>query len=245
VTAVQPQTRWIQELGSRSGTARLRLYVFPHAGGGASAYRLGRFFPQDIEVCPVQLPGREDRMAEAPLTTLQAVVDGVAPAIAERTDLPCAFLGHSMGALVAFHVAHRVRETGAALPRHLFLSAYRAPHLPDRDPVHHLPDEQLLERMGLTDACRHQPDLRELFLPALRADVTLCETATRRPTEPLPCPITVFGGREDDTVSVNELSGWRTYTTARFESHLFPGDHFYLRGAEDAVADQVVKALAR
>ncbi|MEU3963317.1 alpha/beta fold hydrolase [Streptomyces buecherae] len=245
MTATPPQTRWIQGLGSRNRTARLRLYVFPHAGAGASAYRLNRFFPEQIEVCPVQLPGREDRLAELPLTTVPAVIDAAAPAIAASTDLPYAFLGHSMGALLAFHVAHRLRETGAPLPGHLFLSAYRAPHLPERDPVHKLPDAQLLQKMGLPDPCYQDPDLRELFLPALRADVTLCETATHRPAEPLPCPITALCGSEDNSVTTQDLNGWQTYTSAGFRLQEFPGDHFYLRGAEQNVAEYVAKALAR
>src|SRR5688500_15270285 len=62
--------------------ARVRLLCLPYAGGGASAFRhWPDALTSSIEVCPVQLPGRENRFVEAPFTRAEAVVEAMAPAL--------------------------------------------------------------------------------------------------------------------------------------------------------------------
>ncbi|MGQ4389699.1 thioesterase II family protein [Streptomyces sp. SAS_270] len=234
---------WLPGLGSREHTANRRLFVFPHAGAGASSYRLARHFPDEIEVCAVQLPGRENRMGESPLLSADAVVDALAPLIASRTELPYAFLGHSMGALLSFAVARRLRALGAPLPRRMFLSAHRAPHLPDQDPLHALPDEALLARLEQSEFAGLDRELQEFLLPLVRADLTVCETYAHRDEEPLRCPFTVLGGADDEGVTKAELAAWIGHTSADFELRLFPGGHLYLRGAEQQLAESITHAL--
>ncbi|MET7784596.1 thioesterase II family protein [Streptomyces mirabilis] len=234
-------TAWLRGLGSRELTAHRRLFVFPHAGAGASAYRLAAYLPDTVEVCTVQLPGRENRLAEPALTSLDDAVAALAPLIADHTDLPYAFFGHSMGSLIAFETARRLRALGTRLPDRLFLSGMRAPGLPDRDLRHTLPDDKLLAtaEFGGVDA-----ELQELLLPLLRADLTLCETYTHRAEAPLPCPLTVLAGSDDDSVDGTELAGWREHTSADFELHLFPGaPHLYVRGAERQLAETITRTF--
>lgn len=235
---------WLRGLGSREATARYRLFVFPHAGAGGSAYQLADHLPAEIEVCGVQLPGRENRFAEEPLVSAEAVADELVPLIASRDPLPFAFLGHSMGALLAFAVARGLRARGGPLPRGMFLSAFRAPHLPDEEELHTLPDEELLARLGQAELAGLDPDLQELLLPVMRADLTICETYGYLPDEPLPCPFTVLGGAEDETVTKAELSAWQEHTSAEFELRMFPGGHLYLRDAEQQIAEAVTRTLA-
>lgn len=230
---------WLRGLDSRERTADRRLFVFPHAGAGASAYQLADHFPDRVEVCSVQLPGRENRFAEPCLFSVDAVVDELAPLIAGRSELPFAFFGHSMGALLAFAVAHRLRETGARLPARLFLSAMRAPHVPDRDELHALPDADLLARLGRAELAGLDPELQELLLPMVRADLTVCETYEPSYEVPLPCPFTVLGGSEDETIRAAELAAWREHTTGGFELRMFPGDHLYVRGAQQRLAESI------
>ncbi|MCC4321248.1 thioesterase II family protein [Streptomyces malaysiensis] len=125
MTATALATAWLRGLGSREGTARQRLFVFPHAGAGASAYRLAAYLPDSVEVCTVQMPGRESRFARPTLTSLDEAVATLAPLIANHAALPYAFFGHSMGSLLAFETARRLRALGTALPDHLFLSGMR------------------------------------------------------------------------------------------------------------------------
>ncbi|WP_428953919.1 thioesterase II family protein [Streptomyces sp. cg35] len=241
MTAAALAPAWLRGLGSRTHTARSRLFVFPHAGAGASAYRLATYLPDTVEVCTVQLPGRENRFAEPALTSLDDAVAALAPLVADHTGLPYAFFGHSMGSLIAFETARRLRALGVRLPDRLFLSGMRAPGLPDRDVRHTLPDDELLAtaEFGGVDA-----ELQELLLPLLRADLTLCETYTHRDEAPLACPLTVLAGSDDDSVDGTELARWREHTSADFDMHLFPGaPHLYVRGAEQQLAQTITRTF--
>ncbi len=74
MTSISSFNSWI--FASRPNPqARLRLFCFPHAGGGASFFRpwIG-MLPPDIEVCPVQLPGRENRLKERPFNQFSPLI---------------------------------------------------------------------------------------------------------------------------------------------------------------------------
>lgn len=206
--------------------------------------------PLDIEACAVQPPGRESRIREEAWTDLQAAAEGAAEAVASEADRPYAFFGHSMGALLAFEAARHLSRTGRPGPIRLFVSARRAPSLPPRDaPIHELPDDafvaSVLERYGgIPDEILRHPDVLRLFLPRLRADMKAFETYRYSACEPLACPITAFGGRDDARVSAEDLVPWRLETAAAFEILLFAGGHFFLHSARPAVVSAVVRRLS-
>lgn len=234
---------WLRGLGNRQETARLRLFTFHHAGGAASGYLWRRYFPEEIEVCAVQLPGRESRFMEAPFIRLGSVVTELTRVIASTMDLPFAFFGHSMGALIAFGVTRRLAAERRPLPQRLFLSAHRAPHLPPSEPIHGLPDAEFLAQLADSRLARLNTELRELVLPIVRTDIAICETYEPMPAAPLPCPITVFGGETDEQVGEPELHAWARHTASDFDVRLFRGGHFYLRGAEQLLADHITRSL--
>lgn len=232
---------WLLRPRVRRDLVRMRLFCLPYAGGGAQIYRLyAQSLPADIEVCAVQLPGRERRFREPALDSVDAIVDQLAPVVSEETDLPYAIFGHSLGALVGFELARRLRSEGRPLPVHLFASAHRAPHLPDPDPpIHQLPDARFIEELrglnGTPQAVLESSELLELFLPVLRADFAAAETYAYRSAAPLPCAITVLGGTRDKMISREELLAWREHTSGEFELHLIEGDHFFIHQSHDDV----------
>ncbi len=170
------------------------------------------------------------------------------PALQPALDRPFAFFGHSMGGLVAFEVARRLREQGQS-PVHLFVSASRAPQLVREDrPIHVLPDHEFMDELrrlnGTPEEVLEHGELMGLLLPMIRADFTALETYRHVPGPPLDCPITALGGADDPSVGRTELQAWQRQTRAAFTLHLFPGDHFYLNSAEPAVLALVARALA-
>ncbi|NKC10722.1 MAG: SDR family NAD(P)-dependent oxidoreductase [Gammaproteobacteria bacterium] len=243
-------TSWITQPHPRP-QARMRLFCFPYAGGGASAFRdWPQRLPEDIEVCVMQLPGREERLQESPVTQMSVLVDALTQALLAYVDKPFAFLGHSMGAIVSYEVARQLRTLEQAQPVHLFLSSRAAPQLAKGDqPLRFLPDQAFIEQLhhlygAVPESIRRNADLQNVFLPILRADVTLLETHSFVPGDPLDCPITVFGGEQDRSISPTMLAAWREQTCASFTQQLFPGDHFYIVDAKDAVASAVAGQLA-
>lgn len=220
--------------------AALRLFCFPHAGGGAGAFRSWvTGLAPEIEVLPVQLPGRETRFLERPYDTLETLLDDLVVGIRPLLNKPFAFFGHSLGALVGFELARRLRQEGYS-PTHLFVSGYGAPHLPVKlPPMHHLDDAQFAAALQELDtvptAVLENDELLALLLPMLRSDFAVYERYTFQNAEPLNCPITMLGGEDDPLVSSEMLAGWSAHTTQPGQMHLFAGDHFYLQGQETAV----------
>lgn len=231
--------------------ARLRLFCFPYAGGGASVYHTWpQGLPPDVEVCAVQPPGRERRMSEAPFSSLDELVESAAAGLAPLLDVPCAFFGHSNGALVAFALIRRLRREGLPLPLAFFPSGRTAPHLPRRQPpLHALPEDEFREGLrrlrGTPEEVLEHPELMELFSPLLRADFAIGETYTHREEPPLSIPMTAFGGMGDEDVSREELEAWREHTTGAFGTRIFPGDHFFIRHDQDRVLAELARELRR
>jgi medium-chain acyl-[acyl-carrier-protein] hydrolase len=218
--------------------ARLRLFCFPYAGGGASIFRAWpEGLPAEIEVCSVQLPGRERRLREAPITRLSPLVDILAQVLRPAMHLPFAFFGHSMGALIAFDLARRLRQQGGPRPLQVFISAHRAPHLSSPDlPIHQLPTPAFLEQLqqrynAIPPAVLAEKELMDLFLPTLRADFAIHETYVYQAEAPLSCPLSAFGGLQDRRVGRDGLDAWGEQTRNRFSLRMFPGDHFFLQSA--------------
>ncbi|WP_212735632.1 thioesterase II family protein, partial [Herbidospora galbida] len=111
-----------------SPSATAELVCFPHAGGAAAYwYPLSALLAPGVETLAVQYPGRQDRHREPPVTDLHALADRLAEVLGEPAARPRVFLGHSMGASLAYEVAARLEGREGAAPVRLILSGRRAP----------------------------------------------------------------------------------------------------------------------
>ncbi|NES24802.1 MAG: thioesterase [Symploca sp. SIO3E6] len=214
--------------------AHLRLFCFPYAGGGASIFRLwAKELPSEIEVFPVQLPGRERRLRESPFSEISPLLQTLMQVLPHYLDRPFAFFGYSMGALISFELVRQLRRQNLPLPSHLLVSGRRAPQIPYQKPfTHQLSDadfiEDLRQKGGTPEAVLNNPELMQLFMPIMRADLGLNETYSYTTEPPLDCPISVLGSLEDTEVSREQLDAWREHTTGSFSLQMFPGNHFFL-----------------
>jgi medium-chain acyl-[acyl-carrier-protein] hydrolase len=206
--------------------------------------------PADVEVCAIQLPGREGRYAEAPFTDVHALTPVLCDALADLLDRPFAFFGHSLGALVAYEAALAIARKQGLTPAVLFVSGRRAPQLPlDRAPIHHLPQaafiEELRQMNGTPAEVFANAELLDIVLPVLRADFQMAETYRPSGAGTLACPVVALGSTGDDRVSVAGLEPWREVTTSPFELVMLPGDHFYLRAHAAALLAVLTTHLGR
>jgi len=230
--------------------AHLRLFCFPYAGGGASAYRgWAASLPADVEVCPVQLPGRESRLREPAFVRPEPLVLALADVLQPLLDLPYAFFGHSLGALIAFELARELRRRAQPLPVHLFVSARRAPQVPARErPIHDLPEEEFLAELrklkGTPEEVLQHAELMRLLGPVLRADFAVNETYAYVAGEPLDLGISAFGGLGDEEVTREDLAQWSDHTRGPFRLRMLPGDHFFLHSGRDLITESVARDLA-
>jgi medium-chain acyl-[acyl-carrier-protein] hydrolase len=228
---------WVEHL-SPGRNHQLRVFCFPYAGGSAQVFRTWqRFFPPQIEICPVQFPGRGRRIKEPPFTRIKALVKAIADAIFNGPPEPFVFYGHSMGAIISFELARELRRRRTVGPRHLFLSGRRAPTMPDSEgPTFNLPHDKFIAELrrlnGTPPELLELPEATELFLPLLRADFEIVDTYVYEDEEPLACPITVYGGLGDERVPRESLCDWQKQTTGGCRERMLPGDHFFIHNLQ-------------
>ncbi|PHN27905.1 alpha/beta fold hydrolase [Pseudomonas phytophila] len=227
----------------------LRLFCLPYSGASAMVYlRWRRSLPAWIEVCPLELPGRGRRFNEPLQTDMPALVAQLAVELEGRLDLPYVLFGHSLGALLAFELAHALRRKGAPPARALFVSGAPAPAHREyhTDLQAEQSDEQLLARLrqlgGTDEAVFADPEMLLLTLPVLRADFLLCGRYRYDRRALLSSPIHVFGGKQD-RMSVEALSAWQNETAEGFSLEMFDGDHFFINAHEAHLLELMVERL--
>lgn len=204
-----------------------RIFCLPYSGCGASMYRLWPRFIGGIEICPIQLPGRENRMRERPFLTYEALADDLAEVLLPYLDRPVAFFGHCGSALPAYETALRLLQRGAPLPVRLFISSQVAPHQGPYGRFLQMTDSQLAEELKLLIrrmGGEPSEDFIGLYLSVLRADVDA--NKQYRPVNPvrMPFPITVIGWEDDTEVDYRLMTGWSDYGVVKFR--VFAGEHY-------------------
>ena len=241
--------QWMPRLGSRPN-AKYRLYCFSHAGGSASLYySWNNLLPESIEVCPIQLPGREERIDLAPFSDMEQLLDILVSLVIETIDRPYGIYGHSLGASIGFEVARRVKKISGKEPVHLFVGAHRSPCQPYSYPsIKYASDPELLEMIsifnGLPKPSALSAEMMTVMLPTIRADLLLCESYRYQQDSTLDYPITVFHGCFDKNVKENELSSWKTQTQGTVEIISLDGEHFFLNSHKHEVLEKIQSALS-
>jgi medium-chain acyl-[acyl-carrier-protein] hydrolase len=227
----------------------LRLYCFCYAGGNALSYIPWQSsIDPAIEICAIQLPGRGARIAETPVTSMPALVESISHAIERQRDMPFAFFGHSLGALLAFELVRYRKRLGLPMPLHLFVSGCDAPQF--RDPpkgLHKFSDDALIDALkeynGTPPEILAHRELMELVLPTVRADFSLAENYQYDGGLLLDTLMTVMAGTADDRSSLEQVEGWAKETAANCDIQWFEGDHFFINPQKEAVINCINEAL--
>ncbi|MEY8352007.1 thioesterase domain-containing protein [Lachnospiraceae bacterium 54-53] len=226
------------------------MFCFPYAGGGASVYGgWERALKGLADVCPIQLPGREERIMEEPYTEMSGLINDLMECMAPYIRRDMILFGHSMGAKMAFEMAGQLEQAGVFL-KHLILSGSRVPDSPEPRPIYHLSDEEFKREIGRFDGTPAEilenRELLDFFLPMLRADFTLDETYYQREMRALSCPITAFCGMQDEEAGPAAVLKWEELTGGKFECHMYGGGHFFIRehtGEILAVIKEIIRGI--
>lgn len=228
-----PPSPWIN-IPKPVPDARARLLVVPHAGGHPVAFRAWpTMVPPHLEVLLVHPPGRGSRLRERNLTDPEAMLKGILNAVQPYLDLPLVVMGHSLGARIAFALAHRLCAERLPSPVALIVSGRRGPSVPKREvDMSSMPTQALLteleHRYGVLDEALRHPELAEMLFPSLRADMHLSECWPSELDKPLNIPLHARGGATDPSVTSADLEAWRQETRGPFTTQMLPGGHFFL-----------------
>lgn len=249
MTVRPPTTAWLP-FGCGPADAGARMFCLPFAGGGASNFMPWRRLLPAVGVAPVQYPGRETRLDEPPPRQLPELVAQLADAIAPWADRPYLLFGYSMGARLAFALAHEFARRGVAPPQALLVAAHVPP-----DGHSQAARSLALDDAGFKCAIRayggmpeellEDADFCAMVLPVLRADFALA--VQEIPTAPLDCPVVAYAGSADAHAGPAVMQGWQRFTRGRFTLREFAGGHFFFRdapGFDAALVDDVTALLA-
>jgi surfactin synthase thioesterase subunit len=221
---------------------RVRLVCFPFAGGAATVYRpWGNRFPDHVDVCPVELPGRGTRFGEPRIQDPDALLAELAP-LSNLGDLPTVYFGHSMGGRIAFALAHGGMRVDA-----LIVSGSRPAHIAQpkiRSTLDRAALVQELERLGGTPrAIMDDADMLDLMLPLVRADFRILEALLARPEDKVTCPLVALAATDDREVSLAESERWEVHAGGKYRLEKFDGGHFFLSTRLDKVLGEVQRVI--
>ncbi|MCP4346401.1 MAG: hypothetical protein GY795_12845 [Desulfobacterales bacterium] len=240
----------------------IRLFCFPYGTKGASLFRRWQeklAVDNSTEVCPVQLPGRENRLKEMPPNNIGEMTDILEQVLKPELDRPYAFYGHSAGALIAFQLAYRLWQTSEIRPAHLFAGGFTSPVIPN--PLLHkklaemkaagfrgIPDQiDEASTVLLTQIMRLDDDMHTDDMEGMKRSMTFLKMLEsyyrhQKEEEPFDIPVTVFHGKNDQFVSMKDSEAWKPLTTGPFRLHILAGDHFFLH--EDQSQEKLLELIA-
>jgi len=212
-----------------------RLFCFPFSGSGASAFSAWPAALDDVEVCPVQFPGRENRLAHPHYGTYENLAAGLAESLAPLLDRPFAFFGHCAGALPAYETVLRLAELGLPTPDRLFVSGQPAPHDAAGDRMLTMSEPELraeVESFVRGRGIDPRPDMIDLGLMVLLRDHAAAGAYRRQEPAAVDCPVVVVHWQDDPDVSLDGLRGWRRYADS-VEFLTVDGGHYDFMDAPD------------
>jgi medium-chain acyl-[acyl-carrier-protein] hydrolase len=236
---------------SKSENDNFRVLCFPYSGGTAQVYRpLTNLLPDGVSVYSYELPGRGRRFGEEIPGMLSGLVEDAFSSIRGLIERPYAFLGHSLGGIIAFEMTRHLRKQGQPLPKHLFVSGIRAPQVPKREgEAFNLPRQAFIEKIkdmgGTPSEILENEEMLDIMIPVLRKDFQIYETYSYSQDVPMPIPITAFGGRGDNFVTEDDIRQWSEHTSSLFDMQIFAGDHFFILDNMNNVAQSIARAIFR
>jgi len=247
--AQQEDSVWIRRFHP-APDSRVRLVCLPHAGGSASFFfPVSQALSPSVDVLSLQYPGRQDRRLDPRIENIGEYADAIAAELKPWLDLPIAFFGHSMGAVLAFEVTRRLEAADPEFsPVALFASGRRAPSRYRDENVHRRDDDGIVREMKAlsgTDArVLGNEEILRMVMPAIRSDYKAIETYRSEPDAAVRAPITVLTGDSDPRTSRDEAEAWRSHTTGAFDIRVFPGGHFFLANHQAEITNLVSEALS-
>ncbi len=248
--------RWIIRT-KKVDNPRLRLFCLPYFAGGASVFNQWQeLLPDNVEVCAIQFPGREERGDEKPFTDVKELVKKMAEVMEPLLTTPVAFYSHSSGSWIALELARYLREKLDVHPVKFMVGGARAAHievdfkfLKKIHPDEVYKDKNIpnikghLRALEIPDSILENDQVFNEMLPSLRADILLGKNYDYYEAEPLDCPLVAYAGKDDTVFTEEQIRAWEKHTSGNFSFNWVEGGHLFCRDNKEALLDMVTNEL--
>jgi medium-chain acyl-[acyl-carrier-protein] hydrolase len=222
---------------------KIKLFCFPYAGGSTQIYQpwINRLHPE-IELTPVELSGRGQRFNEPLYKDFDDLISDIFRKIQyDIMETPYAFFGHSLGALIAFELLHKINAQNLPFPKHVFYSGKSAPNVENKRRIlfHSLEPEEfkvkIMELGGTPPVIFENKELEALFMPILKNDFKMAETYEfKKGRKVYDGEITVLLGKED-ALTASQCHEWSKCTSGMCKLIYLNGGHFFINHQTDAI----------
>lgn len=228
----------------------IKLYCLPCAGGTIGMYRgWKRNLNDNIDVCPIELAGRGNRFSEPLYNNFDEAIEDVCRMVSIGQDTTYALFGHSMGSILSYELARRIKMQSLPSPKHIFFSSSYSPETRSKRFYNEMSREQILDETfkmgGTAREVIENKELMDLFLPIIRSDFHVLKTYQRVQAygDLLDCPISIMYGEHDPDIDTDEIALWKNYTSNTCEFQVYNGGHFYINENKDKVLNYIESKL--
>lgn len=211
-----------------------QIVMFPFGGGSGYSYmELIKNIDTEAEIVVINPPGRLLDGAK-PLESIDAMVYLYSKELRPFLKNNPLFFGHSIGGLVAYEICKTLQKEINI--KKMIISSVNPPHrVKDRVDLHSGMDKDLLiqkstELGGMPHLFKSEPELLDMFISGLRADLKALENYNREKSgnvKRLNVNATVLYSDKDYIVEASKIREWEQYLVCS-EFIPFSGDHFYL-----------------
>lgn len=217
----------------QKGKGNRQVICFPYLGGYAqNFYPLVSHLP-DTEIWAFTPPGH-GMNSETPLEHMRQLVDLYTNELLPIIQADAVLFGHSLGGITAYFVAQRLQQKlpDVAKTLRLVLSACNTPAECGMNRYDQMSDEHLIDHLfsydGLPKDLMHEKELLQYFMPVIRADFRMLESAATLECQPLSLPVLFLWGERDNAVPLQSALKWERYfnvpmklQTIREGTHMF------------------------
>lgn len=215
-----------------------QLMVFPFAGGNANFYK--NYFDdikQFFDVLCIEARGHGSRSREGLLYEFSEYSNDCFSQVYSKIYADeIVLFGHSMGGYTAFDIALKMAMLLPEIKTNLVISGINPPQV-IINKKSQLEDELFLEYFNRNrlfyGELAENPKLQWLYLPVIKADMSVCESYILPSGACVNCDINILYGSDDLVTSYEKLLEWRKLTTANFSINQFKGGHFFICDLEN------------
>jgi medium-chain acyl-[acyl-carrier-protein] hydrolase len=216
-----------------SSSEKISLFCLHHAGGNAEFFLPWKqHLPQHIQLCPIQLPGRSFLSHIQLEPNFNNISKLIAQTISKHSENSNFILfGHSMGAMLAFHVSHLLTKQ----PLLLCLSGLEAPLFWNTKAFSQRAYKSDLLKWMIQN---YYPDLsntNELaealnpFVETLRNDLLLCVSHQLSEIKKFEGKVLIFNAQDDELIDHSKIAEWINFCPQVNLINFQNGGHFFLR----------------